>query len=156
MAYTLPRPEAAVRERLRELAAGDRRWQTVRDRGDWGDTNHTGRIARKAKKLLYCVETRPGRCYANAFEAALNSPTDVTYVEGLATPGGDDDPTPIPHAWVQVDGTVLELTWADRASVPLPPEGSAYYGVAIDRETLRTADSERDRGEPFLPATLPE
>jgi hypothetical protein len=154
MAYTLPRPEAAVRERLRELAAGDRRWQTVRDRGDWGDTNHTGRIARKAKKLLYCVETRPGRCYANAFEAALNSPTDVTYAEGLASPEPDGDP--VPHAWVQVDGTVLELTWADRASVPLPADGSAYYGVAIDRETLRAADSDRDRGEPFLPATLPE
>lgn len=153
MAHRLTRPEAAVRERLRELAAGDRRWQAVRSDGDWGDTRHTGRVARKAKKLLYCIDTRPGRPYGNAFEAVLNSPTDVTYVEGLATPGEGEDPTP--HAWVQVDGAVLELTWADRTSAPLPAEESAYYGVAIDRETLRAADSGRDRGDPFLPATLP-
>jgi hypothetical protein len=153
MPRRLTRPEAAVSERLRELAAGDHRWRAVRDEGDWGDTRHTGRVARKAKKLLYCIDTRPGHPYGNAFEAVLNSPTDVSYVEGLATPAEDGDPTP--HAWVQVDGAVLELTWDDRAGVPLPAEGSAYYGVAIDRERLQAADPERDRGEPFLPATLP-
>lgn len=153
MPRRLTSPEEAVRLRLRELAVGNPRWKAVRDGGDWGDTRHTGRVARKAKKLLYCIDTRQGRCYGNALEAVLNAPTDVTYVEGLATPGGDADPRA--HAWVQIDGAVLELTWDDRASVPLPGEESAYYGVAIDRETLQAVDSDRDRGEPFLPATLP-
>jgi len=143
-------PQAAVRAYLGERPAGDPRWERLREAGSWGDVRHTGRVARKAEKLLYCIDPEPGACYRNAVDAALNAPEDVRYVEGVAVPG--EDGTPTEHAWVQVDGAVLELTWAERADVPLPPEDAAYYGVGVDRDRLRGLDRERGRGEPLLPA----
>lgn len=141
---------AAVRAYLRERPAGEPRWDRLREAGSWGEIRHTGRVARKAEKLLYCIEPEPGACYRNALEAAHNAPDDVVYVEGVAVPDEAGDPTE--HAWVQVDGAVLELTWAERADVPLPPEGAAYYGIGVDWDRLRALDRERAPGEPLLPA----
>jgi len=142
-------PRTAVRAYLRERPAGEPRWDRLRQEGSWGDVRHTGRVARKAKKLLYCIEPEPGECYRNAVDAALNAPEDVSYVEGVAVPG--EGAEPVEHAWIQVDEAVLELTWTERADVPLPPEGAAYYGVAVDRDRLWALDRERGRGEPLLP-----
>lgn len=68
-----------------------------------------------------------GECYRNAFELA-DYRADLTYCEGFACPVGL---IPVHHAWcVDADGRVLDPTWSDKSS--------DYFGVALDREFVRT------------------
>ncbi|WP_435108017.1 hypothetical protein [Nocardiopsis synnemataformans] len=70
------------------------------------------------------------RCYANAARMVAAVP-GLVYVEGYATPS-PHRAWAIPHAWVGrlSDGAALEPTW--------PEPGTAYYGVALTSEFVRS------------------
>lgn len=62
------------------------------------------------------------------FRTSVNLSIDMgwTYVEGFAVP--KDIPIPIHHAWILIDGEVVEPTWSDA--------GVEYFGIPFKREYL--------------------
>lgn len=71
-----------------------------------------------------------GRCYANAARMAEAVP-GLMYVEGYASPFAGSA-WALPHAWVGrlSDGAALDPTW--------PAQGTAYYGVPLTTEFVRS------------------
>jgi|AntDeeMinimDraft_6_1070357.scaffolds.fasta_scaffold00451_13 hypothetical protein len=70
-------------------------------------------------------------CYTLALEAihtnAFEAYDDVRYCEGLAMSSHPSRAST--HAWVEVDGEVVELLW--KWDGPAPPEETIYYGDSI-------------------------
>lgn len=72
---------------------------------------------------------RVRNCYETAYEVVDHLQTEnafeaVVYCEGVATPkyGG----VPVLHAWVEINGAVIEPTWNWTGTIP--PESAIYYG----------------------------
>ena len=88
---------------------------------------------------------RRQECYMNAQRAALATafteptPAKLAYVEGYVIA---NTPFPIPHAWISLDGRVVDTTMRDPANQQkrifgIIPEGWEYFGVEMDpRECL--------------------
>lgn len=88
-----------------------------------------------ASQCLADIHTDPRSCYyttLEAYGALAEEGFEVTYCEGIALP--EQGAPPIEHAWLQLDGKVLEATWPTH--FPTGGEG-VYYGVPIDNETLK-------------------
>jgi hypothetical protein len=77
---------------------------------------------------------QPQQCYRNALLAAktLGQSHDVVYVEGYVTPGRFK--TPVAHAWVEIDGKVVELTFPGG---PEPDPKAAYLGIEFSLERVK-------------------
>lgn len=79
-------------------------------------------------------------CWHNARALACEGRANavpITYYEGYARPDGL--PGPIEHAWVAVDGAVVDPTWEDASAC-------GYVGVALDFAHVIATDD----AEPFL------
>lgn len=88
------------------------------------------------------------QCFANAARIVLADPSfELEYWEGIA----QGSVIPCPHAWVCINGKVVDLTWRLREGetralpedhefhdriVGVIPEGRAYRGIGFDREYL--------------------
>ena len=88
-------------------------------------------------------------CFGNAALLACETATDsepLTYVEGLVVPpeGG----YVIRHAWVELHGKVVEVTWPDGIE---PHPTTAYYGIEVPVELVR----EHRAGDYIVPITHP-
>jgi len=88
------------------------------------------------------------QCYHNTQLATSfyggREETDFEYVEGYMI--SDEVPVPIQHAWIELDGTVAELTLPqDRQE----DEKWVYLGVAFDAQTVRTALNKRGKIGPL-------
>lgn len=90
---------------------------------------------------------QPQQCFYNA---QTNAGPDFTYVEGYVT--APATPHPMPHAWLERDGTVVELTFPDGQF-----DRSVYYGVPYDYQTVATALVDREHAAPLAsePDTYP-
>lgn len=105
-----------------------------------------------ADRFADAVECQPKQCYRNAQLVAttFGETVDVQYVEGyvLAAPLT----APIQHAWVELDGTVLELTFPDG---PEPDTDAAYLGIDFSTDVVHEHLVETRASEP-LASTLTE
>jgi len=112
--------------------------------GEWRDTNLGSDSADVVRKLVEEVNRNGRKCYETAQKAidvAWEYDERVTYCEGYALPRGAVRATR--HAWVEIDGSVFELTWPWHA----PVDGDAiYYGTEIPRGVLEERMAEDNRG----------
>ena len=71
-------------------------------------------------------EYKVRECYYNAQFIAITFP-EFSYVEGMAI-----GIVPVDHAWVELNGKVIDMTWTEHGPVlGVIPEDSGYYGVVI-------------------------
>lgn len=87
-------------------------------------------------------EHQTQQCYRNAQVTAMTTvipwDMDIYYVEGYVLPGADF-PLPIEHAWLSLNGKVIDTTLRHpggrgRRIFGAIPEGWEYFGVEIDIE----------------------
>lgn len=98
----------------------------------------------RVDRLLHNPE--PQQCYYNAQMAVTGATADdVVYVEGYVASA--EAPAPIPHAWVEADGAVAEITLPGGRH-----DSGVYYGVAYHPRTVRRALTERERAAPLAEA----
>lgn len=89
------------------------------------------------------VKPKWHRCYANAGEFCL-AHADADYWEGFWDCGLDTKP--LHHAWVVLDGRVIDFTAEDvdrrvvrkpTGVTPLPPTANTYFGVRVPTDFIR-------------------
>lgn len=88
------------------------------------------------------VDAQPKACYKNCQLAAAEW-DELTYVEGYTMSARV--PVPIQHAWVELNGKVVELT----LPVHLRDQTNAYYGKMFDSEVVRHTLYAREEGSPL-------
>lgn len=116
--------------------------------GEWRDTELSAESADLVRKLVAETNRNGRRCYETAQRAIQNvwDNDRVRYCEGYTLPYHATRGTR--HAWVEVDGSVLELTWPWH----MPVDGRAeYYGTEIPRDVLDERMNDNRRGyDPML------
>jgi len=148
MVYNEMDPKEAIEAWLNSMSEVNKRWTFLDKHGLWRDTEQTDQVAEIGTELVSTIEPEIGKCYKNSFQAATRS-KQAEFVEGLTFVRGGSDPTK--HAWVEVDDTVIELTWEHRTELPTPPAESAYYGHTISSDDLTELAFELDHSGPFIP-----
>lgn len=88
------------------------------------------------------VEAQPKACYKNCQLAAAEW-DEVAYVEGYTMSARV--PVPLQHAWVELNGKVVEITLPSH----LRGELNAYYGKPFDSEVVRHTLYAREEGSPL-------
>lgn len=85
-------------------------------------------------------------CYYNAQFIAITFP-EFNYVEGLAT-----GVIPVDHAWCELNGKVIDMTWVEQGSPILGviPEDSEYYGVVLPTEQVWTSIRAHHAWKPLI------
>lgn len=81
----------------------------------------------------------PNQCYYNT-QMIMNSDT-LDYVEGYITTL--DTARPIPHAWLSLNGKVVDITLEE-------PDSTVYYGVSFDWKIVCKQLSERGHASPLI------
>ena len=124
------------------------------ENGSWRTVKNTDTIRSVADQLYDGITPNPRECYRNTI-VALNALEDLDrlrYIEGMALPkqGG----RAIAHAWLELDGSVIELTWPWHA--PIPPSETVYYGVPVDTDEVLETTRQRNAGFNPLFLTLEE
>lgn len=95
----------------------------------------------EAERLAATVfETEPGECFYNAQLAATGG--EHQYVEGYAV---HQNGHCIPHAWIETNGKVAEITFPAGTD-----EAELYYGVEYPAEEVRRAIIEREQAAPLV------
>ena len=148
MTYEEMDPKQAVNAWLDSLVDLNEQWVFLDRYGSWRDTEQSEQVTEIGTNLVSTVESEPRKCYQKSFQAVIESKT-AEYVEGVAFTVGSIEP--IKHAWVEVDETVIELTWKRRTNPPTPPAESVYYGYTIPSDKLIQLAFNFDRSAPFLP-----
>ncbi|WP_435317638.1 hypothetical protein [Haloarchaeobius sp. TZWSO28] len=92
------------------------------------------------------VDCQNQQCYRNALltAATFGEQYDVVYVEGYTMT--DSLVTPIDHAWVEIEGKVLELTFPDG---PQPETDAAYLGVEFSLDKVKSKVFDEKVAEPI-------
>lgn len=97
-----------------------------------------------ADRLELATEPMPNACYRNSKMAAFVSDSfdhEVQYVEGVFT--SPNSPQLLTHAWVEVDGAVVDLTLED--------DDAIYYGRSFPHDVaLKTDGSGRISSDPVV------
>ncbi|WP_435319027.1 hypothetical protein [Haloarchaeobius sp. TZWSO28] len=117
--------------------------------GDWRTTVTLSNSERDLiAHLSRIVGCRPQLCYMNALlmAADFGSKYNLTYVEGYALIEGST--SPIAHAWVELDGKVVELTMPNS---PQPNPGDVYFGkeypLSMVQQQILTGVADRLAGQ---------
>lgn len=135
---------------LQDMASVEQRWGFLKANGSWRDTEQPDQVTEKANKLIVEIDPEPKQCYRNSFNAILHSDYgEIEYVEGLAMSSNSFDPTR--HAWIEIEESVVELTWHHLTEVPLPPDDATYYGVSIPSDKIEERALQLGHTGPFLP-----
>ena len=110
--------------------------ETYYSTGAWGETSPlTDEELQLAELFDKGVGFQQQDCYRNALltAATFGEKYDVVYVEGYVM--SDRLTTPIAHAWVEIEGKVLELTFPEG---PQPETNAAYLGVEFSHDEVRS------------------
>jgi hypothetical protein len=139
------------RERLREqgqrMAEVSAFVDKVMDQGEWRSTDLGSESADIVREITQQADRNSRRCYRtaqNAIKAAWDYEDRVSYCEGYVLPKHGVRASP--HAWLEIDGSVFELTWPWHAPVD---NDAVYYGMEIPRELLEERMDERIGGNPM-------
>lgn len=140
-------PEGDLREQLLDyLDDAAERFEVAAFYREYGSFRERGELTDDERDLVdRHVESRqPQSCYYNAQTAIIGVfvfEDPIKYVEGYVVSARAPGPTP--HAWLEVNGRVVDIT---------PPERDAsavYYGVAYDPQTVRDALMTREQCDPL-------
>lgn len=138
-------------ERLEELksylesySGDDGRFHHARDFGSKREVSDlTDEQMELAENLLMRSSKDPGACYESSITSVRQDLKNerISYVEGISIPkyGG----FPQAHAWIEIDGKVVDPTWPWHR--PIPPEPSVYYGKSFDPQTASDAMANHGR-----------
>jgi hypothetical protein len=104
----------------------------------WRATGLCGDSREIADRITAAIDVAPGKCYSTARRAALLHADNhrlaprIEYVEGFALPRTGAQA--IRHAWVEVDGHVVECTWPHHA---LDGGDAVYFGYSVPMEEVK-------------------
>ena len=93
------------------------------------------------------VDCEPRKCYRNALltAATFGETHDVVYVEGYVK--ANSFLSPIEHAWVELNGKVVELTFPEG---PQPETDTAYLGIEFSIEDVKAKIFDEEIAEPLI------
>lgn len=112
---------------------------------DEGATWRTKGLSESGRKLAASIArnspVKPRQCYRTAGEAAILHENNrrISYVEGMALPTQANQA--VRHSWIEIDGTVCELTWPWHQ---FDGGDAEYIGVEIDKEHVHETRQRRD------------
>jgi hypothetical protein len=118
----------------------------------WRSTNLSGESRDIAERIVYSIDVEPASCYLTARRAALLHKDNhrlaprIQYVEGYALP--ESGAQAIRHAWIEIDGEVVETTWPWH---DLDGGDAVYFGYALDMEDVVERENQ-DIGGPIAPS----
>jgi hypothetical protein len=149
-AFTVDDRRARLLAQARDRAHRSPHVERYLEQGSWRSVQTTEQLRAVGSRLYNGIDANPRECYRNSV-VVLNAVEEleaVSYVEGLAMPqqGG----RAVPHAWLELNESVIELTWPWHAPVPDPP--AIYFGVPV--ETAEVIETVRRRGGNFTPVFL--
>jgi hypothetical protein len=122
---------------------GDWASEPYLNNGTWRDTGLSKSAQRLAQRIESEIDVHPRLCYRTA-QSALNVERDnprVKYVEGVALP--KQAAQAVRHAWIEIDGSVVELTWPWHKYDGGP---AVYFGMEFDTETVIETYERREGG----------
>lgn len=108
---------------------------------EYGSFRNTDELSKDEKRKInkQVFNREENNCYYNA-QTGVNS--DFKYVEGYVIIDYDVESCFIPHAWLEINGKVAEITMPDKK-----PEH--YYGVEYEESVVREALIERALADPL-------
>lgn len=115
--------------------------------GEWRETAALSREEHElAESFDKGVDCQPQQCYRNALltAASFGGHHDITYVEGYVM--ADSVVSPVAHAWVELNGKVVELTFPDG---PQPDDDAAYLGIEYGLGRVETKVYDECVAEPL-------
>lgn len=127
----------------RVSVGGDWASEPYLNEGTWRQTGLSSSATRLAQRIESQIDAHPRLCYKTA-QLAVQVERDnprVQYVEGIALP--KQAAQAIRHAWIEIDGNVVELTWPWHKYDGGP---AAYFGIEFDTETVIETFERRDGG----------
>lgn len=128
--------------------------ETYYSTGEWRETTSlTDEELELAELFDKGVNCQHQECYRNALlsAASFGEQYDVVYVEGFTMT--EELVTPIAHAWVELGGKVVELTFPDG---PQPNPDAAYLGVEFPLDEVKSKVFEEGTAEPLVSESLNE
>jgi hypothetical protein len=128
--------ERHVLDYLRGIRRLSEQAETYYSTGAWGETSPlTDEEFQLTELFDKGVGCQQQECYRNALltVATFGEQYDIVYVEGYVM--SDRLTTPIAHAWVEIEGKVLELTFPEG---PQPETNAAYLGVEFSHDEVRS------------------
>lgn len=136
-------PEENLKKQLTEYIEGrSEKFDVVEFYREYGKFRDTTPLSEEEQERVEKVAQQqiPQECYYNAQMAAMSG--ELAYVEGYVTLS--KSPAPVPHAWVEINGKVAEITLPDGDR-----EEATYYGVAYNAQTVRDGLLIREHASPF-------
>lgn len=113
----------------------------------WRQTGLSEEAHDIAERIWNAIDAKPRLCYRTAQKAALVHIDNhrlrdrIKYVEGICLPNQANQA--IRHAWIEIDGAVVELTWPWHAP---DPEQAVYFGVEFPLEMVQERRENSDVG----------
>lgn len=104
--------------------------------GEWRDTSSlTAKETEIAEQIDEAVDCQPNQCFRNSLlaTATFANKHDVVYVEGATMT--NELISPLEHAWVELNGKVVELTFPDG---PEPASDAAYLGIEYSLNEVKS------------------
>jgi hypothetical protein len=115
--------------------------------GTWREKGLTPSQTRLAQRIEKKIDPHPRLCYRTA-QLAVKAERDnhrVKYVEGIAL--AKQAAQAIRHAWIEIDGKVVELTWPWHK---YDGDEAVYFGVEFDTETVIETFERRGGGSQII------
>lgn len=139
--------EHMLLEHLEDVRRLSAQAETYYTDGEWRETTALSQEERELARLFdRAVDCQSRQCYRNALlvAASFGGSYDVTYVEGYVM--ADSVVSPIAHAWVELNGKVVELTLPGG---PEPNDDVAYLGVEYGLENVESKVYDESVAEPL-------
>lgn len=115
--------------------------EKYREDAIWRDQSLDESGRKLAERITRNVEPEGTMCYYTAGEAAIHELNNhrVSYCEGVVLPKHANQC--IRHAWIEIDGSVAELTWPWH---PFDGGEAVYLGMEIPKEQVKETRERRD------------
>jgi len=140
--------EQYLLDHLQSLRRFSERAETYYADGSWRETAPlTDEELELADLFEVAADCEPQQCYRNALftAATFDESYDVAYVEGYVM--ADSFTSPIEHAWVELNGKVVELTFPEG---PMPETDAAYLGIEFPVEDVKAKIFDEGIAEPLI------
>lgn len=140
--------EQYLLDHLQSLRRFSERAETYYADGSWRETAPlTDEELELADLFEVAADSEPQQCYRNALltAATFGESHDVAYVEGYVMANSFN--SPIEHAWVELNGKVVELTFPEG---PVPEDDATYLGIEFPVEDVKAKIFDEGIAEPVI------
>lgn len=142
------RNEQYLLDHLQSLRRFSERAEEYYANGNWQNTAPlTDEELDLVNRFDAAADCQPQQCYRNALltAATFGESHDVMYIEGYVKPNSFS--TPIEHAWVELNGKVVELTFPDG---PQTGANATYLGVEFPVADVKVKILDEGIAEPLV------